>query len=313
MSDGSITNIASNVMFILFSIAIALIICFMGLMLSSFSLDFLTLPSISFKAIGYIGDSGIGFLFLTFLDHLFRIILLTVVLSIPASLVLCLFKQVDNKLLSNVLQIGSSLLFLIFIWMHFTNKESYSPDKMPMIDTVFLLLFFFLSIVCIFRSDSLGGKRAAIFVSGGVVLAMFACLLIQVIALAIAVYAHAISSILDAWFYVDKTAGSEWSILHILISLFSHFHNILFFGGVAIVGLYLCYRVISHLVSEKLTARFLQSAISLWSLEFLLYAVTDEKSMKGAMFDTFDFSVLIGLFALISVAALFGLFVSLDD
>jgi hypothetical protein len=142
---------------------------------------------------------------------------------------------------------------------------------------------------------------------------MIACLIIQVIALAVAVYAHVISSVLDKWMYVDMTAGSEWSILHILISLFSHFHNILFFGGVALVGLYFCYRVILFFVPETMAARFLQSAISLWSLEFLLYAVTDEKSMKGAMFDTFDFGILIGLFALFSVAALFGLFVSHND
>lgn len=60
-----------------------------------------------------------------------------------------------------------------------------------------------------------------------------------------------------------------------------------------------------------MSVRFLQSIVSLWSLEFLLYAVTDEKSMKGAMFDTFDFSVLILLFALIAIATLFGLFADL--
>lgn len=313
MSDRSITNIASSVVFILFSIVIAFILYFIGLMLAGFSLDFFTLPSVSFKAIGYIGDSGIAFGILTFIDHIFRIFLLTVVLSIPASLAFCLFKHVDNASLSNVLQIGSGLIFLIFMWMHFTNKENYTPDKMPMIDTVFLSVLFLSSILYIFRSESLIGKLAAVFVSGGVALAMIVCLIIQVIALVVAVYAHVISSLLDVWFYVDMTAGSEWNFLHILISLFSHFHNILFFGGVAIVGLYVCYNVISHLVHEEMAARFLQSAISLWSLEFLLYAVTDEKSMKGAMFDTFDFSVLILMFALISIAALFGIFFSFDD
>lgn len=314
MSDrSSITSIASNVVYIIFAAVIAVILYFVGVLLSIYSLEYMTLPSTSFTAIGYVGNSGISFFVLKLLDHVFRVLLLAVVFSIPASLVFSLFKQVSNDLLSKVLQIGSGLLFTFGILMNYTNKENYSAEEMPMIDTILLLVLFLLFLFYIFRSENMNNKRTAIFISGGATLAMIACLIIQVIALAVAVYAHVISSVLDKWMYVDMTAGSEWNILHILISLFSHFHNILFFGGVALVGLYFCYRVISFFVPKTMAARFLQSAISLWSLEFLLYAVTDEKSMKGAMFDTFDFSILIGMFALISVVALFGLFVSHND
>jgi hypothetical protein len=139
------------------------------------------------------------------------------------------------------------------------------------------------------------------------------CVVIQYIALAIAVYAHVISSVLDTWTYVDMTAGQDWSIVHILISLFSHFHNIIFWGSVALLGIYACFRTISFLVTDNMSARFLQSIVPLWSLEFLLYVVTDEKSLKGAMFNTFDFSVLILLFILITIAALFGFFADSDS
>ena len=218
MSDrSSITSIASNVVYIIFAAVIAVILYFVGVLLSIYSLEYMTLPSTSFTAIGYVGNSGISFFVLKLLDHVFRVLLLAVVFSIPASLVFSLFKQVSNDLLSKVLQIGSGLLFTFGILMNYTNKENYSAEEMPMIDTILLLVLFLLFLFYIFRSENMNNKRTAIFISGGATLAMIACLIIQVIALAVAVYAHVISSVLDKWMYVDMTAGSEWNILHILI------------------------------------------------------------------------------------------------
>ena len=313
MSDNPIISIFSNAIYILIAAVVAVLLYLLGVTLAAVSLEYITLPTESFTAIGYSGGSGIGSWILSISDHIFRIMLMAVAFSIPASMASYLFKQVDFAFLSIALQIGFGILYMRAMWLFFTNKENYSPDEMPTIDVVFILIVFLLFLIVSIISNSDGTKWTAFITSGSAILAMVVCLVIQVIALAIAVYAHVISTLLDAWTYVDMTAGSEWNLLHIILSLFSHFHNILFFGGVAIGGLYCCYRVILRIVTDKRTAVILQSAIALWSLEFLLYAVTDKKSMDAAMFDTFDFSILIGMFALISIAALLGLFESLDE
>jgi len=314
MSDNSVINIASNTIYIVIVFFIGVFLYLMGATFSAFSLEYITLPTTSFRAIGYIGESGIGVWILRLLDHLFRVVLLAVEFSIPASLVSCLFKQIDSKRLSIGLQIGAGVLFGVGMWLHLTSEGNYPPGIIPMIDIIFLLIVFsFFQYLIINRDNNVNRKLSAIFASGGVVVSIIAGLIIQLIALAIAVYAHVFSTLLDTWTYVDMTAGSEWNILHMILSLFSHFHNIVFFGGVSIVGLYVCFRVVSILVADKMAVRFVQSAIALWSLEFLLYAVTDEKSMRGAMFDTFDFSVLILLFALISFLATLGMFESINE
>lgn len=310
MNNKTLWSVASDTTFVIAAGIVAYALYIVNIIVLEWSLSHISVPTESFAAIGYLRKSGLVRWLLALCDHLFRILLVSSLFAASASLVLNFIKRLDLKL-STILSVVFGIIYAVGIYVEFSNPENCTPNILPIPDVIISVivfaLFFYLSI----PRKAWKTKPKAFHSLVGAALSIVACIVIQYVALAIALYAHVISSLLDKWTYVDMTAGQDWSIVHLLISLFSHFHNIVFFGSVALIGIYACFRTISFLVSDNMSVRFLQSIVSLWSLEFLLYAVTDEKSMKGAMFDTFDFSVLILLFALIAIATLFGLFADL--
>jgi len=313
MNDKTVWGIASDTAFIVIAAIVAYALYIVCVIMLGWSLSHITVPSKSFAAIGYVGGAGLGRWFFALCDHLFRILLVSVPFAACASIIQNFIKKLDYFKLSTILSVVFGVIYAVGIYVEFSNPENCPPNILPITDVIFAVIAFALFFYFLIPRNVQGFKPKPFQSLAGAGLAIVVCVVIQYIALAIAVYAHVISSVLDTWTYVDMTAGQDWSIVHILISLFSHFHNIIFFGSVALLGIYACFRTISFLVTDNMSARFLQSIVPLWSLEFLLYVVTDEKSLKGAMFNTFDFSVLILLFILITIAALFGFFADSDS
>ena len=312
MDNKTLWSVAFDTALIIAAGIVAYALYIVSIIVSEWSLSHITVPTESFAAIGFVSESGGGRWLLALCDHLFRVLLVSSLFAASASLVLNFIKRLDHFKLSTFLSVVFGIIYAVGIYVEFSNPENCPPNIMPISDVIFSVIAFALFFYLLIPIKVLETKPKPFHALVGVCLSIVACIVIQYVSLAIAIYTHVISSLLDKWTYVDMTAGQDWSLVHILISLFSHFHNIVFFGSVALIGIYACFRTISFLISDNMSVRFLQSIVSLWSLEFLLYAVTDEKSMKGSMFNTFDFSVLILLFALIAIAALFGIFADID-
>lgn len=313
MSDYSIRNSSASIVYVLIVGIIAFVLFFISIIVSTLSIGYLTLPSESIATTGFVSTQGLSSWFVALYDHALRILILAVSFSIFSSISISLFKQVPIEKLRITIQTICAIILVLGMGWQFLNPEKYTQEDIPTIDTIIAIILF--ACLCFFtirRYEEFSKFKGLICILG-IILAIVACAAILYITLLIAMFVHVISVLIDVWTYIDLTLGSEWRILHIILTIVSHIQNIILFGAAFLIGIFACYKVIAYLVPIKMPARFLQSAVSLWSLEFLLYAVTDEKSMKGAMFDTFDFCVMIVLFALLSLVALLGMFEFVND
>lgn len=313
MSDFSIRNSSVSAVYVLTAAIITFALFFISILISTLSIGYLTLPSESIAATGLVSSQGLSSWFVVFGDHAVRILLLAVTFSVFSSISICFFKQVPIEKVGNITQIVCAIALILGMGLQFLNTEKYTQDDIPIIDTVFALFLFACLCVLTIRRNEVFTRSKGLISVFKIIIAIAVCAIILYITLFVALFVHVISVSIDVWTYIDLTFGSEWFILHIILTIVSHIQNIILFGAAFFIGIYACYKVIAFLVPIKMPARFLQSAVSLWSLEFLLYAVTDEKSMRGAMLDTFDFCVMIVLFVILSLVALLGLFESVNN
>ena len=302
--QNNFTSIAYDIIATMISFALLLI----SIKVSSLSFEFIILPSTSIAEAGMTITNG-GEWIITLCDHAVRILLIAIPFSIFSSIAITIIKLSSNNTTSIIAQIICATAFVICMgWQLMTTENGY-----PTIDIIFTILFFSFSCIYSIKSNYDTSKIIALSCILGVVIASIGCALILYITLLIAMFAHIISVYLDLWTYIDFTLGSEYHTLHVILAVISHIQNILFFSVAFFLGIGACYLIIKILVRVRLTARFLQSAVSLWSLEFLLYAITDKTSMEVAMFDTLDFCIIIVLIALLTLTTILGGIDSLVD
>ena len=286
---------------------ISITLLLISICISSLSFEYIILPSTSIAKAGMTITNG-GEWIISLCDHVIRILLIAIPFSIFSSIAITIFKLLSNNKTGIIAQTITAVAFVFGMSWQFLTIENYTKENFPTIDIIIsIFLFSYLCIYTIRRNDNIS-KFKALSCILGVVIACIGCSVILYITLLIAMFVHIISVYLDVWTYIDLTLGSEYYTLHVVLTVISHIQNILFFGAAFFLGTSACYAIIAFLVRIRLSARFLQSTVSLCSLEFLLYAITDKTSMEVAMFNTFDFCVIIVLTALLSIITLLGVF-----
>lgn len=214
--------------------------------------------------------------------------------------------QIPNERCYFICYIAYTIAMLCGVGTLCLNSEIFPTEMMPRFDIVISLFLIGVFSFFFFMRQGSPTIKENLKSVWGIGVASIICLVILYVTLLVTVYIHMLSQFLDIWNYVDMFFGSDCKWLHIVLQISSHIHNFLFLGLSLGFGIYLCCVVIDKFVPSEVTARFYQSSVILWSMEFLLFAITDGKSMSYALMDKYDFGSVILVFALVSVLALFG-------
>lgn len=302
----SLLSILGIAIYILVAIVISAILFFIMSIGISLIIEHMTAPSEAFKVLGFSPEAGIGYWFIRICDHVIRILIISVSSTFILSIGLNAFNQIPNDKVYLICYSGYVVIMLCFVGAYFLTKGLSSQELVPNID-IFLSLCL-IGVFCFFffmtrETPTIKDNFKSLW---GIAVASIISIIILYFTLAIAIYANMLSLALDIWTYVDMFIGPSWDLLHTALGIYSHIQNILFLGATLGTGLFLCSKAIERLVPAKKTADFFQSSVTLWSLEFLLYAITDENSMKQALIDKYDFSVVTLIIAIFSILALFG-------
>ena len=309
MSGQENNNVLIYLKFILYAIiSVALsAVLFLGINVGLYGLlQHITPPSEAFSVLGFAPKEGIGLWFMHICDHLAIIMLISVSYTSVLSVGLNAFNQIPSNKFHPFVYIVYTLLLLCCLGS-LLLFELFPKEVLPEVDAVISLCLIALFSFFFFMrkgSPTISENLKSAF---GIVLSSICCIVILYLTFAVMVLAYMLSQFLDIWNYIDLFLGSSWKFLHIILQIISHIQGIAFLGLSSGFGIFLCYRVINKFVPAQKTANFFQSAVTFWCLEFLFYAVTDEKSMRQAMIDKYDFSVIIFIFFCLSVSALSGI------
>lgn len=300
-------------LYIIVAIAISAFLFFIMSIGVSLLMEHITAPSEVFKVLGYAPETGIGHWIIMGCDHAINILLLSVTFTSIFSISLNAFNQISHDKVYLICYIGYVVVMLCAIGAYLLTERVVSEEIIPKMDVI--LSLFLMGFFCLFffmrkESPTIKENFKSVW---GIVLTSIISIIILYFTLAITIYAYMLSLVLDVWTYVDMFIGPSWNLLHILLQIYSHIQNVLFLGASMGMGLFLCSKAIAKLVPAENTADFFQSSVTLWALEFLLFSITDEKSMKQALIDKYDFSVITFIISIVAILALFGIYRSFDN
>lgn len=303
MPNLSFHEILVSFIYGIIAVAVCFVLFYVATEASILAFKYLTLPSTSILSTGYIESQGNAHWFMSICDHSFRILLLAVSFAAFSNLGICLFKLLPTETLKRLAQAACAVAMVSGMGWRFLFCEP-PLSQMPTLDIVLaLVLYSYFCYVTIPKEEEFT-RLKGLFAIFKMLLAFCTCVIIMYITATITIFAKVINEMLDIWTWIDLTMGTESSLLHYILSTLSHIQNIIIYCAALGMGMLACYKLIYYLVPVKISAGFLQSAITLWGLECLLFAVTDKESMNEGVIDQLDFCVIVLLFIILSVVVL---------
>ena len=289
-----------NILLAVLAIFVGVISVIFGFVAMTLCLECLHLPSDAVVEVGqhiswpFLMDA----LYVT--DHVVVVLAIALPCLLGAVMALPVFGLISSSWLANFFRFIFAIAVVVSMYLVLEKKESTMPGLLTQMNQIIacVSVFIVLMLASFFEDEDFTVGRAFVHIFGLAFQLLISCG-IMYIALLVSVYMHVISTFLDLWTYIDWILSYEWKVGHYILMVMSNIQNFIFFGSSFIMGILGCIYVSRFLVPSILCRRFLFAFLLFAVAEFLLYAITDARSMNGAMVSPIEFELTIVTFLLL--------------